>query len=143
METQILRVRRTGNLRQLKKYVDEALSKGAETIRFVHFESENPYFVFEADFTPEQENAYELEKLKKEFKEKLELLQSRKYKTHSFRITGWGLTGVDVQNSIERFRLTNKIENCLPPQRKQVITDSYDDFDDNMETVFITEVLDK
>lgn len=142
METQILRVRRTGNLRQLKKYVDEALSKGAETIRF-DFDSDNPYFVFNANFTPEQENAYELVKLKKEFKEKLELLESRKYKTHSFRIKGWGITGADIEDIIEKFRLTNKIKNCLHPQRKQVITDSYDDFDDKMETIFITEILDK
>ena len=141
MEKRILRERRTGNLRQLKKYVDEALLKGANTIRFEQFDSENPYFIFEANFTPEEENAYELEKLKKEFKAKLELLESRKYKTHSFRIKECGLTGLDIENSIERFKVDNKIKNCLHPQRKQVITDSYDDFDDGMETVFITEVL--
>jgi hypothetical protein len=141
MEKQILRERRTGNLRQLKKYVDEAISKGADTIRFEYFDSENPYFIFEANFTPEEENAYELEKLKKEFKEKLQLLENKKYKTHSFRIKSCKLTGADIQDLIEEFKISNKIKNCLHPQKKQVITDSYDDFDERMETIFITEVL--
>ncbi|MBC7845570.1 MAG: hypothetical protein H7Y10_03660 [Flavobacterium sp.] len=143
MSKQILRVRRTGNLRQLKKYVDESLEKGAETIRFVHFESENPYFIFESDFTPEEENAFELEKLKKEFKDKLELLESRKYKTHSFRIKGNGLCGADIDKLIDEFKIKNNIKESLRRVIKQVINESYDDFDEGMETVFITEVIEK
>lgn len=140
MSKDILRVRLTHNVKQLKKYVDEAIKKGAENIRF-DMDKENPYFIFYADFTPEQEQEYELEKLKKEFNEKLKLLESRKYKTHSFRIDQYGLCGKDIDNLVEKFRLTNKIKDCLHPKIKQVITDEYDDFEDGKNTVFITEVL--
>jgi hypothetical protein len=47
----------------------------------------------------------------------------------------------DVDNLVEKFRLTNKIKHCLQPKIKQVITDEYDDFEDSKRTVFITEVL--
>ena len=140
MSKDILRVRLTHNVKQLKKYVDEAISKGAENIRF-DMDKENPYFIFSADFTPEQENEYELERLKKEFNEKLKSLESRKYKTHSFRINQYGLCGQDIDNLVEKFRLTNKIKDCLQPKIKQVITDEYDDFEEGKNTVFITEVL--
>tara|TARA_R110002074_G_scaffold401376_2_gene599358 strand:- start:62 stop:484 length:423 start_codon:yes stop_codon:yes gene_type:complete len=140
MSKNILRVRLTHNVKQLKKYVDEAILKGAENISF-NMDEQNPYFIFSADFTPEQENEYELEKLKKEFNEKLKSLESRKYKTHSFRINQWGLCGKDVDNLVEKFRLTNKIEDCLQPKIKQVITDEYDDFEESKKTVFITELL--
>lgn len=140
MSKDILRVRLTHNVKQLKKYVDEAIQKGAENIRF-DMDKENPYFIFSAEFTPEQENEYELEKLKKEFNEKLKSLESRKYKTHSFRINQYGLCGKDVDNLVEKFRLTKKIKDCLQPIIKQVITDEYDDFEDCKNTVFITEVI--
>ena len=37
----------------MKKYVDEAIEKGAENIRF-DMDSQNSYLIFTADFTPEQ-----------------------------------------------------------------------------------------
>lgn len=140
MSKDILRVSLTHNVKQLKKYVNEAISKGAENIRF-DMDKENSFFIFSADFTPEQENENELEKLKKEFNEKLKLLESRKYKTHSFRINQWRLCGKEIDNLIEKFKIANKIKDCLQPKIKQVITDEYDDFEDSKNTVFITEVL--
>jgi hypothetical protein len=140
MGKDILRVRLTHNVKQLKKYVDEAIEKGAENIRF-DMDKENPYFIFSADFTPEQENEYELEKLKKEFNEKLKSLESRKFKTHSFRIKRWNLCGAEIDKLIENFKKENNIQESLYRVIKQVINNDYDDFDDEMQTVFITEVL--
>ena len=140
MSKDILRVRLTHNVKQLKKYVDEAIIKGAENIRF-DMDKENPFFIFSSDFTPEQENEYELEELKKEFNEKLKSLESRKYKTYSFRINQWELCGKQIDDLIETFKITNKIKDCLRPKIKQVITDQYDDFEDSKNTVFITEVF--
>jgi hypothetical protein len=93
MSKEILRVRLTHNVKQLKKYIDEAIEKGAEKIHF-DMDKENPYFIFSADFTPEQQNEYDLNKLKQEFEEKLKFLESRKFKTHSFRIKQWGFLTV-------------------------------------------------
>lgn len=141
MNKEILRVRKTTNLKQLKKYVDEAIKKGAEKICFVHFDSENPYFVFESDFTPEQENEFEINKLKTEFEERLKSLESKKFKTHFFRIAKWNLNGDEINKLVDRFRQMNNIKDCYQPNIKQVITNEYDDFDDDMQTVFITEII--
>jgi len=140
MNKDVLRVRLTHNVKQLKKYVDEAILKGAENICF-DMDKQNPYLIFSADFTPEQENEYELEKLKKDFNEKLKSLESRKYKTYSFRIEQYGLCSHDVDSHIKEFKSINKIKDCLQPKIKQVITDEYDDFEDGKNTVFITEIL--
>lgn len=140
MSKDILRVRLTHNVKQLKKYVDEAISKGAENIRF-DMDKENPYFIFSADFTPEQQNEYDLNNLKKEFEEKLKVLESRKFKTHSFRIKQWGLCGAEIDKLIEDFKKDKGIKESLYRVIKQVITDEYDDFEDSKNTVFITEVL--
>ena len=140
MSKEILRVRLTHNVKQLKKYVDEAIEKGAEKIRF-DMDEENPYFIFSADFTPEQQNEYDLNKLKQEFEEKLKVLESRKFKTHSFRIKQWGLCGAEIDKLIEDFKQKNNIKESLHRVIKQVINDDYDDFNDEMQTIFITEVL--
>lgn len=140
MSKEILRVRLTHNVKQLKKYVDEAIEKGAEIIRF-DMDRENPYFIFSADFTPEQKNEYELKKLKKEFEEKLKVLESRKFKTHSFRVKQYGVCFEEINKLTEDFKIKNNIKNVLQRDIKQVINDDYDDFDDEMQTVFITEVL--
>lgn len=140
MSKEILRVRLTHNVKQLKKYVDEAIEKGAEKIRF-DMDKENPYFIFSTDFTPEQQNEYELKKLKKEFEEKLKVLESMKFKTHSFRIKQWGLCGAEIDKLIEDFKQKNTIKESLHRVIKQVINDDYDDFNDEMQTIFITEVL--
>ena len=140
MSKEILRVRLTHNVKQLKKYIDEAIEKGAEKIRF-DMDKENPYFIFSADFTPEQQNEYDLNKLKQEFEEKLKVIESRKFKTHSFRIKQWGLSIDEINKLTEDFKIKNNIKNVLQRDIKQVINDSYDDFNDEMQTVFITEVL--
>jgi predicted DNA-binding protein len=140
MSKEILRVRLTQNVKQLKKYVDEAIEKGAEKIRF-DMDKENPYFIFSADFTPEQQNEYDLNKLKQEFEEKLKVLESRKFKTHSFRIKQWGLCGAEIDKLIEDFKQKHNIKESLHRVIKQVINDDYDDFNDEMQTIFITEVL--
>ena len=140
MSKEILRVRLTHNVKQLKKYVDEAIEKGAEKIRF-DMDKENPYFIFSADFTPEQQNEYDLNKLKQEFEEKLKVLESRKFKTHSFRIKQWGLCGAEIDKLIEDFKQKNNIKESLHRVIKQIINDDYDDFNDEMQTIFITEVL--
>ncbi len=140
MNKEILRVRLTHNVRQLKKYIDEAIEKGAEKIWF-DLDEQNPYFIFSSDFTPEEENEYELNKLKKEFEEKLKRLQCRKFKTYSFRIKKWGLNLTQINKLIEDFKKKNNIENSLEPVIKQVIKEDYDDFDEEMHTVFITQVF--
>lgn len=140
MSKEILRVRLTHNVRQLKKYVDEAIEKGAEKIRF-DMDRDNPYFIFSADFTPEQQNEYELKKLKQEFEEKLKTLESRKFKTHSFRVKYYGVCFEEINKLTEDFKIKNNIKNVLQIDIKQVINDDYDDFDDEMQTVFITEIL--
>ena len=140
MSKEILRVRLTHNVKQLKKYVDEAIEKGAEEIRF-NMDKENPYFIFSADFTPEQQNEYELKKLKKEFEEKLKVLESRKFKTHSFRVKYYGICFEEINKLTEDFKIKNNIKNVLQRDIKQVINDDYDDYDDEMQTVFITEIL--
>ena len=140
MSKEILRVRLTHNVKQLRKYIDEAIEKGAEKIRF-DMDKENPYFIFSADFTPEQQNEYDLNKLKQEFEEKLKVIESRKFKTHSFRIKQWGLSIDEINKLTEDFKIKNNIKNVLQRDIKQVINDSYDDFNDEMQTVFITEVL--
>lgn len=140
MSKEILRVRLTYNVKQLKKYVDKAIEKGAEKISF-DMDKENPYFIFSTDFTPEQQNEYELKKLKQEFEEKLKVLESKKFKTHSFRIKQWGLCSAEIEKLIEDFKQKNNIKESLYRVIKQVINDDYDDFDDEMQTVFITEVL--
>ena len=140
MSKEILRVRLTHNVKQLKKYVDEAIEKGAEKIRF-DMDKENPYFIFSADFTPEQQNEYDLNKLKQEFEEKLKVIESRKFKTHSFRIKQWGLCGAEIDKLIEDFKQKNNIKESLHRVIKQIINDDYDDFNDEMQTIFITEVL--
>ena len=140
MSKEILRVRLTHNVKQLKKYVDEAIEKGAEKIRF-DMDKENPYFIFSADFTPEQQNEYDLNKLKQEIEEKLRVLESRKFKTHSFRIKQWGLCGAEIDKLIEDFKQKNNIKESLHRVIKQIINDDYDDFNDEMQTIFITEVL--
>ena len=139
MKHQILRVRKTHNVRQLKKYVDEAIEKGAETVYF-DFNTNNPYFVFNKDFTPEEELELRIKNLKKNYETELAELESRKYKTHSFRIE-LNLSILDTNNLIENFKVKNKIENLLHPEIKQVIKDKYDDFEDNKNNVFITEIL--
>ena len=136
----ILKVRLTHNVKNLKKYIDEAIEKGAENIRF-DMDKNNPYFIFYTDFTPEQENEYELEKLKDDFNKKLKALEIKKYKTHSFRINKYGLCEKEVDDLINKFKLENKLKDCLQPNIKQVITDEYDDFDDGKNTVFITEII--
>lgn len=141
MSKEILRVRLTHNVKQLKKYVDEAIKKGAEEIRFDMMDKENQYFIFQANFTPEQENQFELEKLKKEFDEKLKVLESKKFKTHCFRIKKWGLSLSEINQLSEDFKTKNNIKNVLKREIKQVINDDYDDYDDEMQTVFITEIL--
>lgn len=140
MSKEILRVRLTHNVKQLKKYVDEAIEKGAEKIHF-DMDRDNPYFIFSADFTPEQQNEYELQKLKKEFEEKLKTLESRKFKTHSFRVKHYGVCFEEINKLTEDFKIKNNIKNVLQRDIKQVINDNYDDFDDEMQTVFITEIL--
>jgi len=142
MSQQILRVRLTHNVKQLKKYVDLAIEKGAEKISF-DMDKENPYFIFTSDFTPEQQNEYDLNELKKEFNKKLSLLESRKFKTYSFRTKEYGLCGVEVDKMIEEFKIENEIKETLPRLIKQVINDDYDDFEDGMQTIFITEILSK
>ena len=104
MSKEILRVRLTHNVKQLKKYIDEAIEKGAEKIRF-DMDKENPYFIFSADFTPEQQNEYDLNKLKQEFEEKLKVIESRKFKTHSFRIKQWGLSIDEINKLTEDFKI--------------------------------------
>jgi len=142
MSQQILRVRLTNNVKQLKKYVDLAIEKGAEKIIF-DMDKENPYFIFTADFTPEQQNECDLNELKKEFNKKLSLLESRKFKTHSFRVKEYGLCGVEVDKLIEEFKSKNGIKETLRRVIKQVINDDYDDFEEGMQTIFITEILSK
>lgn len=141
MENEILRVRLTQNLKQLKKYVDEAILKGADKVRF-DMDKENPYFIFSTDFTPEEQNQYDIQQLKERFNNELKLLERKKYKTFSFRIKEYGLCGNEINNLVEKFRLTNKIKDCLQPKIKQVITNEYDDFEDCMKTVFVTQILD-
>ena len=109
MDKEILRARLTCNVRQLKKYIDEAIEKGAETIRF-DLNKDNPYFIFFADFTPEQENEYEIKKLKLEYQEKLTTLERIKFKTHTFRIKQWGLCGQEIDDLIENFKKHKNIE---------------------------------
>lgn len=140
MQKEIARVRLTHNVKQLKKYVDEAISKGAETIRF-DMDTQNPYFIFSSDFTPEQENEYQLQLVKKEYKEKIKSLESQKFKTHSFRIDRWGLSGAEIDRMVEDFKTKNNIKENRQKVIKQVINDDYDDFDEQMQTVFITEIL--
>jgi hypothetical protein len=140
MGKDVLRVRLTHNVKQLKKYVDEAIEKGAENIRF-DMDKDNPYFIFSADFTPEEENEYELNQLKKIFEEKRKFLESRKFKTHSFRIKKWNICDAEIDALIENFEKENNIQESLYRVIKQVIDNDYDDFDDEMQTVFITEVL--
>lgn len=141
MEKEILSVRATNNLKQLIKYITKAILDGAETVRYVHMESENPYLIFESDFTPEQERDYEIEKVKKDFYKKIEMLESDSYKTHSFRIEEFGLCGKDVSDLVDKFKLDNKIVKSMPIKIKKVITDEYDDFDEGKQTVFITEII--
>ena len=140
MSKEILRVSLTHNLRQLKKYVDNAIEKGAEKVYF-DMDKENPYFIFSVDFTPEQQNEYELNNLREEFNKKLKILQSRKFKTHSFRCSRWGLSEHDINNLIEKFKKKKNIKESSYRVIKQVINSDYDDFDENMQTVFITEIL--
>ena len=140
MEKEILRVRLTYNVKQLKKYVDEAILKGAEKIHF-DMDKDNPYFIFKSDFTPEENICYELEKLKKDYNEKLKELENKKYKTHYFRIKQYELCSQEIINLSLKFKNQNKIIKSLPYIQKQVITDKYDDFNECMETIFITEVF--
>lgn len=142
MSKEILRVRKTNNVRQIKKYVDEAISKGADTILFQHFDSENPYFLFTANLTPEEAQKIEIERVEKEYQDKISKLKSQSFKTYYLRIPKVGLCGLDIDMKIAEFKTLSKITNkCLDPLIKQVITDEYDDFDENMQTVFITEII--
>ena len=140
MAKEILRVRLTHNVKQLKKYVDKAIEDGADRIVF-DMDKENPYFTFFADFTPEQQNEYTLNQLKKDFEKKLSYFQNRKFKTHSFRIKQYGLCGAEIDKLVEEFKEKNQIKESLNKVIKQVINDEYDDFDEGMETVFVTEII--
>jgi len=140
MKKEILRVRLTNNVKQLKKYVDEAISKGAEDVQF-DMDKENPYFVFTCDLTPEQQIQYELEELEKYYNQKSKELRNLKYKTHTLRINQYVLSQDDIEAIVLRYERENGIEKSLPSKIKQVINSDYDDFKDSKETVFITEIL--
>lgn len=144
MRNEILRVRLTHNLRQLKKYVDLAIEKGAESIYFDMRDSGNQYFNFMADFTPEQEQEFMLKNIKEEYSKKISDLEKQNYKTHSFRRKEYGLCGADVQKMVEDFVEENKIKNYMQNYvEKKVINNEYDDYDDGMITIFITEIIEK
>jgi MoaA/NifB/PqqE/SkfB family radical SAM enzyme len=139
MTKDILRVRLTHNVRQLKKYVDEAIEKGADAIHF-NMDKENPYFIFTADLTPEEENEYKINELKKDFQKQIKTLEGNKFKTHSFRITQYGASGAYIDGLVKTFKEENNIKESFY-YVKQVINDDYDDFDDELQTVFVTEIL--
>jgi hypothetical protein len=139
MEKEITRHRLTTNLRQLKKYVDEAIKEGADDVRF-DMDNQNPYFIFTKDFTPEEYNLFELEKSKKLLEAKITELESNKFRTHSLRVKKY-ISEFERNIEIEKFVLMNKITDYQRPRIKQVITDEYDDFNDSMETIYITEIL--
>jgi hypothetical protein len=141
MKKDILRVRLTHNVKQLKKHVDLAIELGAETIQY-DIDSDNPYLNFISDLTPEENNILEIKKLKEEFEKKLKELESVKLKTHRFRIKN-GLSGHDIVKLVLKFKEENNIveQRFLPNVIKQVITNEYDDFDDDMQTITLTEVI--
>ena len=138
---EILRERHTSNLRQLKKLVDEALSKGADYIHFDFRNEKNQYFIFNASLTPEEEVAMEIDKLERDYNKKMADLQKRKFKTYTFRKDQYTYGQAQLNEVIAKFVQENNIKGEYTITTKQVITDDYDDFDDRKETVFITERL--
>ena len=141
MQKEILRVPLTYNVRQLKKHVDKAIELGAETLQY-DIDSDNPYLNFMSNFTPEENNIFEIKKLKEEYEKKLKELESVKLKTHQFRIKK-GLSEFEINEIIKKFKEENNILNqrFLPKIITQVITNEYDDFEDYMETIRLTEVI--
>jgi hypothetical protein len=141
MQKEILRVRLTHNVKQLKKYVDKAIELGAEIIKY-DMDNNNPYLNFMSDFTPEERHIFEIQKLKEELEKRLKQLESLKLKTYRFRIKN-GLSEYNTLKLIDNFKEENNISNqsFLPKVIKQVITNEYDDFEDDMQTVILTEVI--
>lgn len=117
---QVLEVRCVNNLRKLKKYVDEAIEKGADTIHFNFQDEEN-------------------KKAKAQY-EKLMLDKTNvKYKEHTFRCNRW-ISINDVMNKVKDFCIKNNI-NDYSFENKQMVTDEHDDYDDSKQTIFIREKI--
>jgi len=138
---ELLKERRTGNLKQLKKYVDKAIELGATHIRFHHFDSENPYFVFEANLTEEELLELNIQNLKTEFENRLKNLQKTSFKTHFIRVKEYGLCGAAIENIINDYKKEHKITNPTRFTKSQEITDDYDDWEDGMQTIRLVEII--
>lgn len=148
-----MRERIVMSLPKLKKYVDEAIEKGCTEIRFEDTKfGENPYFLFEKLETMEESRLANIEKAKNEFSIRLQSLEKESYIDYSFR-QKHGITGHEKEKIIEKFLEEKNIPKTDYSKGdlgrsyisyvKRICCDEYDDYEDNTETVFVSQIIRK
>ena len=121
--------------------VDRAIEDGCTSLGFedANF-GQNPYFLFRKDISYEEQRLEELKKEKEAIEKKVSELEKVSYQEFTYR-QKYGISESDRLSILKEFADKNNFnQEYLVTNRRRILCDEYDDFEENKETVFVTKI---